>query len=262
MNTKRTVLLSVLADDLDWVTPLVETLNIGVEIKDFALPSDETSMRERAFELWHMWRSAATAKVPVVVHAPYLDLVPGSPDPEVSALARKQHELALTLAQSLGAQAMVFHSGFNPLIRGPDYLPHWVSSTAAYFEQFLDEFPDITFLVENMWENSPDSLCKLIDLVNHPRFRVCCDVGHIMVYSQQPPEIWLRHLGLRLGHVHVSDNQGQWDQELALGKGTCSWDRIFTTLDMMGYFGMLTLEMHGEENIRDSLEFLRTRDLL
>lgn len=251
---KRQYLISAYSEDLDWVTQLNEKTRIGVEIKDFSLPSGQGN-RERAFELWNIWRDTAP-ELPVVIHSPFMDIVPGSPEPEVAELAFKQHEEVLNIAEVLKADAVLFHSGFNPLIKSPQYLENWLASTSAYFRRFLKQHPNLKFLIENMWEPSPLPLIGLIDSINSSQFRVCVDVGHIQVYSKEPPETWISQLALRVGHVHLNDNQGLWDQELALGTGMVPLERVFQAMNNLGFFGNITIEMHGREPILRSMEYL------
>ncbi|HNV70085.1 MAG TPA: sugar phosphate isomerase/epimerase family protein [Candidatus Ozemobacteraceae bacterium] len=256
---KRQYLISAYAEDLDWVTQLNEKTRVGVEIKDFSLPSSQGN-RERSFELWNLWRDSAP-DLPVIVHAPFLDLVPGSPEPEVAELALKQHEEVMNLAEVLRAESVLFHSGFNPMIKSPQYQERWLASTSAYFNSLMKKHPTLKLLIENMWEPDPLPLIALIDSINSSQFRLCLDVGHVQVYSREAPDSWIRQLGLRLGLVHLNDNQGLWDQELALGTGMVPLDHVFQAMNNLGYFGRVTIEMHGNEPILRSMEYLMKNGL-
>lgn len=256
MPPHRTFLVYAAASDLDWITLLMEKKELGVEIGDFALPVTSESVRERAFELWHIWRETVPAEVCVMVHAPYLDLVPGSPEPGVQELCLKRHTEVLSLAAGLGARAVLFHSGFNPLVRGPDYREGWLDNTVRYFVDLMGNYRGFTFLVENMWEDDPAILIELIDRVNSPQLKICLDIGHAQVYSKLAPDQWVQRLGVRLGHVHLSDNDGTWDQEQALGTGIVPVDKVITALNALGYFGTLTFEMRGRTAVLRSMEHL------
>jgi len=261
MSPKRQFFISAYAEDLSWITQILEKMPIGVEINDFALPSNSMPSRDQVFEMWHLWRETFKDRVPSIVHMPFLDLVPGSQEPEVVELAGRLHGEILNIAEILGSRTVLFHSGFNPLVRGPDYYELWLTRTARYFRDLHAKHPQFMFLIENMWEGSPEPLSKLIDTIGNPQCRACLDVGHARVYSQEPPESWAQHLGIRLGHVHLNDNQGFWDQELALGLGVIAIDKVFAALNTLGYYGTVTLEVHGNEAALKSIEYLVKRGL-
>lgn len=256
MSPKRQFFVSAYAEDLPWITKILEKMPIGVEINDFALPSNSMPSRDQAFEMWHLWRETFQDRVPSIVHMPYLDLVPGSREPEVVDLVGRLHQEILNIAEILGSRTVLFHTGFNPLARDPEYFELWLTRTARYFRDLHTKFPQFTFLIENMWESSSDVLSKLIDAIGNPKCKACLDVGHARIYSQEAPEVWVSHLGLRLGHVHLNDNQGFWDQELALGQGVIAIDKVFTALNSLGYYGTVTLEVRGNEAALKSIEYL------
>ncbi len=256
MSPKRHFFVSASSNDLDWITVIMEKMVLGVEIDDFALPMRNDGSRERAFELWHMWRETVPSDVAVMMHAPFIDMVPGSPEPELVEVIRRRHQEVLTLAEGLGARAILFHSGYNPLVRGPGYRDQWLASTAQYFTDLMNAHRGFTFLIENMWEPTAEPLVELIDAINSPQLRLCLDVGHVQVYSKEPVDSWIQKIGVRLGHVHLNDNNGQWDQEGPLGSGIVPLDKIFTTLNGLGYFGTMTLEMRGREAVLKSMEHL------
>ena len=258
MAIRRQIFVSALSDDLDWISGLVENFDVGVEINDFALYSNLAGTVERSFELWHLWSGAATSRVPLIMHAPFLNLIPGSMEPEVVELTRKRHEEALNIAGILDVGALVFHSGYNPLVRGPHYFEPWLSSTARYFRELLDKFPQLVFLIENMWEPDLKPLMELIDSVGDPRFKACLDIGHASIYSPLSPDEWVSKLGLRLGHVHLNDNDGDWDQEYPLGRGKVPIDRVLTNLDQMGFAGGVTVKVRGKQSVMKSFEYLST----
>ncbi len=45
----------------------------------------------------------------------------------------------------------------------------------------------------------------LVDLVDSKRFKLCIDVGHVAVYSEESAVSWIEKLGERITHFHFSD---------------------------------------------------------
>ena len=252
-------MVSAVADDLEWISDLNSKMRLGVEVKDFSRPDSRN--HERAFELWNLWREATSRKLPLVVHAPFLDLIPFSPEPEVAELAAKKHEEVLNIAGILKADGIIFHSGYNPLIRAPEYYRLWVTNMGNYFRNLMEKHPQLNFFIENMWESSTQPLLELADSCGDQRLKICLDIGHVRVYSEEPPDIWVQQLGARLGHVHVNDNDGEWDQELALGAGSINVRGVFESLNQLGYNGPICIEMHGREAALRSMDFLVKNDL-
>ena len=51
---------------------------------------------------------------------------------------------------------------------------------------------------------------------------------------------------LRIGHLHVSDNQGKRDDHLAVGQGTIKFVDLVMRLKGVGYDDTVTLEVFDE----------------
>ena len=102
-----------------------------------------------------------------------------------------------------------------------------VSGHSAFWPEVLERFPDITVCLENTYEPHPALFRQIMKKVNHPRLRVCLDVAHANVFSEDRPERWFRQLGPWIEHMHWNDNRGDRDNHLAIGDGTVRWSEVW-----------------------------------
>ena len=82
------------------------------------------------------------------------------------------------------------------------------------------------------------------------------DFGHTNL-GGDGHDIFCRHLGRHIRHVHFSDNRSQTDDHMPLGVGRIKWKGAVNALKAAGYDGTITLEVFCE----DSRMLLRYLDL-
>ena len=91
-----------------------------------------------------------------------------------------------------------------------------------------------------------------------PGLELTLDIGHANIGSPDGKRIraFIRRLGSRIGHVHVSDNHGQADEHLPLGAGTINFAEVVRDLETAGYNDTITFEIFTEERwrVKDSRE--------
>jgi sugar phosphate isomerase/epimerase len=160
-------------------------LGVSLEIGEFAYPKVLDTDFDQALKDSLAWSQGLV--YPVTLHGAFLDMYPGSPDHRVRALARSSFEKGLEAAQALDAHLIVFHTGYNPMLRGPGRLDGWLSRTADLWTSVLDSSSyEGAVVIENMWEPSPEPMRLLCEAVNRPDFGVCLDTGHITCSPASP----------------------------------------------------------------------------
>lgn len=201
---------------------------------------------------------------PVTLHGAFLDMYPGSTDPRVVALAHDRFVRGLEAAEALGAGLIVFHTGYNPMVRGPGRLEKWVERSAAVWRAVLRSGAYMgTVVVENMWEPSPEPVRLLCEAVDLPNFAACIDTGHINVFSRVPLAEWAEQLAPWVKHLHIADNRGEWDEHLAAGQGTFDFDQFFSLLRSYGAAQLgAALETTDPAGQVVSFEWLKSRGFL
>ena len=245
---KERLFLSTIADD---AVQTAREFGLGVELAQFCLaenmdktPPDVQASLDAALEVPRR-----------VLHAPFAELCPAAIDPLVREVAKRRFLQAAALAKRYGAEKMVVHSGFIPLV----YYPEWFApQSAAFWREFLNDVDGLTLCVENVMETSPDALRQVAEQVNDPRLRICFDVGHAFCQSGELAP-WLDALAPYSSHVHLHNNHGSSDEHLGLPDGTLDMAAVIRQLEALAPQATYTLEVRSA---RASVEWLLKEGLL
>lgn len=245
---REQLFLSTIADD---AVQTAREFGLGVELAQFCLAEnmDKTPPDVQA-------SLDAALQVPRrVLHAPFAELCPAAIDPLVREVAKRRFLQAAALAKRYGAEKMVVHSGFIPLV----YYPEWFApQSAAFWREFLNDVDGLTLCVENVMETSPDALRQVAEQVNDPRLRICFDVGHAFCQSGELAP-WLDALAPYSSHVHLHNNHGTFDEHLGLPDGTLDMATVIRQLEALAPQATYTLEVRSA---RASVEWLLKEGLL
>jgi len=203
-------------------------------------------------------RTIRDAGLTVTFHAPYMDLSPGSPDPEVRAITRQRLEQVVRLIPLFAPKTVVCHTGY-------DHRRYWHMKD-AWLTNSLDTWSGIAgqirsegavLMLENVYEQAPDDMCPLLENLQDHGVGFCLDTGHQSVFSNASMAMWVTSLGPYLRQLHLHDNAGQVDEHLALGRGRIDFPLLFrqllATTDTQP---VVTLEPHTEEELWPSLKYL------
>ena len=245
---KERLFISTIADD---AVQTAREFGLGVELAQFCLaenmdktPPDVQASLDAALEVPRR-----------VLHAPFAELCPAAIDPLVREVAKRRFLQAAALAKRYGAEKMVVHSGFIPLV----YYPEWFApQSAAFWREFLNDVDGLTLCVENVMETSPDALRQVAEQVNDPRLRICFDVGHAFCQSGDLAP-WLDALAPYISHVHLHNNHGTFDEHLGLPAGTLDMAAVIRQLEARAPQATYTLEVRSA---RASVEWLLKEGLL
>lgn len=193
-----------------------------------------------------------------IFHGPYHELTPAAVDPLVLEITRKRYRQAAEKAAELGCEKLVLHAGFVPQV----YFPEWFTARSIEFwGQMMDELPEsLTVCLENVMEPEPDMLLTIVNAVDHPRLRLCLDVGHANTFvSEVPPAVWLERLSPYLSHVHLHNNLGGNDLHAPLPEGSIDMEAFLTRLEMLCPEATCTLELR---RCRDSILWMKEKRFL
>jgi sugar phosphate isomerase/epimerase len=107
--------------------------------------------------------------------------------------------------------------------------------------------------------SNTDALLRLMDAVDNDDFGAVLDTGHQHAQKEILP-LSVEKLGGRVHYLHVSDNDGQTNQHLALGRGTVDWDGVFMALRKHGFSGYVAVDVGRvpdlDDQVRESKAFL------
>ncbi len=183
-----------------------------------------------------------------MLHGPYNELFPCAIDPKARELAAFRYRQAINLAKHYGCSKVIFHGGYHPCI----YYPVWyVEQSILFWKEFLREDPGVEILLENVLETEPRWLPEIVKAVDHPKLKLCLDVGHVNAYSQIPVTQWLRSWVPYISHFHIHNNDGTRDQHNPLTEGTIPMKELFALIDELCPDATVTLElMEGKTSVQ------------
>jgi sugar phosphate isomerase/epimerase len=194
----------------------------------------------------------------VTFHGPFVDLAPGSTDPEIRAVSFRRYEQVLRLAGMFRPKTVVCHSGYEALRHG--YMKaEWIENSLALWRWFSQALRTIgsRLVLENVFEKSPGDLLPLFETLGSENVGFCFDVGHQSAFSSASMKEWLDVLGPYLYQLHLHDNHGDHDSHLAMGRGSVDFDVLFDYLRKReNDRPLITLEPHVDEDLWPSLSFL------
>lgn len=192
------------------------------------------------------------------IHAPFIDLNPGSLDPEIRMITRKRVQQVFQAAEQLRPRVIVFHPGYDDLRYGKNRL-EWLKNSIDFWREWLPaaEACDCIIAVENIFEKEPSTLKALLEAIDHPRFRHCFDCGHWNMFSSMPLEEWFAELGEYLAEAHIHDNHGEEDEHLPPGEGLIDFELLFRLLKQSAPQAVWTIEAHSAERMERALKTIK-----
>ena len=190
-----------------------------------------------------------THSVEYAVHAPYTDVNIAAHDPHVREAILRRLETSIGYASDLGAETFVFHPGNTTALEWA--LPK-ETSWRINLESVrrLVEYAE-TLGVKAMIENVPEPFPFMMKSVkDFERFYddvgveilMVLDVAHAHIRDEELE--FIERFGDRIGHVHVSDNQGDRDTHLQISEGSISWEKVMGVLGDSPFDGWVTIESH------------------
>lgn len=142
---------------------------------------------------------------------------------------------------------LVFHGNY---FAGMVTKDAWVRRETALWTRFLrDKPPETRICLENYVDECPEMMAALCDAVADPRFTLCLDTGHAACNSARPVAEWIKTLGARIRHVHLHNNDGQWDRHWPPGRGTLDMRAILRDLLELAAPETIVLECDLPESV-------------
>lgn len=189
------------------------------------------------------------------LHAPFIDLSPGSPDPAICQITRVRFEQVLRLLPIFKPRTVVCHAGYDRR-RYYSFKQEWIERSAQVWSWLGSRVNDegSRLVLENVYEDGPEDLRLLFNQLEGPGVGFCLDTGHQHAFSTTDLEQWVTVLARYLAQVHLHDNSGDWDDHAALGTGTINFSLLFQRLkEIRNTHPVITLEPHREEDLRPTV---------
>jgi sugar phosphate isomerase/epimerase len=201
--------------------------------------------------------------MPVVCHLPTFvytaDLAPAIRQTCLDEMVR-----SLETAARINAKKAVLHPS---IISGLGFLV--LDSAVSLAHEALDilvkkaDRLEITLCFENMypryhWFYLPEHFAPVLE--QYPDLMLTLDTGHANMHDPEGNRLaqFVETFPDRIGHVHISDNNGKRDEHLKTGKGIVDFDRFASLLKDAGFNGTMTFEIFSP----DPAELVASRDHL
>ena len=224
---------------------LARRYGLGIEIAEFCTA---WNMDDRLAEAEKQVRAQVWDVPNRVLHAPFSELFPCAIDPLVRKTAAYRYRQAIALAKEYGAKKVIIHGGFYEKL----YFPEWFTEQSILFwKDFLKEDPGVDIVLENVLEPGPELLTQIVKAVDHPKLKLCLDVGHVNAYSKIPLLDWLEDCAPYLSHFHLHNNDGTRDTHSPLTEGTIPMGHLLEKINTLCPRATVTLElMEAESSVR------------
>lgn len=198
--------------------------------------------------------------VECTIHGPYMDLNIGAFDREVRAVTAKRIAQAIAAASRLRARLLVLHGGYDGF-RYAGLCEQWQSNSRSLLAEVGCDASEkgVRIALENTLDEGPGPLCGVVEDLDPDVFGYCFDIGHFSVFGKCELGEWISAIEGRLLELHLHDNHGNYDEHLALSKGTVDFELLFrllldcTTREKL----VMTIEAHDEAGVLLSLVELR-----
>ncbi len=212
--------------------PEVENINSWLEIagkyhlafeyNDFFKPECLNNPEEYKRRL-DIYRNLGRDTSGDTLHGVFLDMVVNSQDNEIRNICRDRVRKSMETAVELGCRAVVFHTNYLVGFKSGSYRNEWVKECSEFYHILADEFNNTDILIENMFDDSPEMLGRLMKACDDvPNIGVCFDVAHAAVWNN-PLNGWIETLGKYIRHIHMNDNDLHEDLHLPLGEGSIDY---------------------------------------
>lgn len=185
------------------------------------------------------------------LHAPFMDMAPGSPDSMVRAVLRHRLEQMLRVAMELRPETVVCHAGYEDR-RYRHMKGQWLEYSLSLWKWFASGLNELgaRLVLENVFEKGPEELYDLFESLCGEGVGFCLDVGHQSAFSSASLQRWLDVLGRFILQLHLHDNHGEADEHLAIGTGLVDFHALFAWLGVnRDCPPVITIEPHLREDI-------------
>lgn len=195
----------------------------------------------------------------ITLHGPFIDLSAGSTDPAIRQLTRSRFKQLLELVPLFKPQVVVGHAGFDRRRYG-FFKEAWMENSLEMWSWLAARLKaeGARLMLENVYEDGPEDIRDMFEHLEDDGVGFCLDTGHMSAFGQAPLQEWLDVLGPWMKQLHLHDNDGRWDDHLALGSGRIDFPLLFNYL-RNGKISqpIITLEPHREKDFWPSLEYLQ-----
>lgn len=191
------------------------------------------------------------------LHGAFLDICVNSIDAAIFAVSDLRIHQCMDIAAQMGLKAVIFHTNFIVNFKLQSYLDDWVNRNAAYWKKILQEYPNQSIYLENMFDDTPQLLTALAERMSgEPRFAVCLDLAHAFI-SGSSLNSWFASMAPYVAHLHVNDNNKHEDLHHPVGMGAFPWSEFEQWVSTLERKPGVLIEVRNFEDLQKSVVYMK-----
>jgi sugar phosphate isomerase/epimerase len=177
-------------------------------------------------------------------HGPFLGLDAASLNDHIAEYSTDCLLRGLEVTAGLGGSVMIVHTNYSPFYSRAG-LRQWLGNWIARMRSILEAAGrlGVQVALENAWEERPEALERLVDVLPDGAAKVCLDTGHINAFSRFPVKKWWEVLGGKVVALHLHDNDGLSDDHLPPGEGIFDFPALVELMRGREPLPLMTLEV-------------------
>lgn len=209
-------------------------------------------------DLVNMAEKLKSAGLTPSAHGPFLDLSAGAVDQDVLNISLKRYTQALDRAALFSAEHVVFHPCYED-VRYRTYREKWMEISISTWREVNRRARErgLRIVLENTYEYGPEDLKPLFEELAPAGVGFCFDIGHATAFGRAPVSEWVDVMAPYIRACHLHDNNGDFDDHLAIGRGGIDFKAFFDQLVGNGVKpDVVTLEPHEKSQLLPSIQAL------
>ncbi|MGB9937969.1 MAG: sugar phosphate isomerase/epimerase family protein [Methanobacterium sp.] len=193
------------------------------------------------------------------VHSPLSDINPASLNESIRKASIKEIKESIDLASKIDAEVVVAHPGHAPFL-SRDFRNEIMEKSFKSLKECHEyaEKQGIELCVENMPDMEGmicNNLDELYELTSKIRTTMTLDVGHAHNMGISVDDM-LKYDNI--GHIHLSDNDGSFDNHDALGTKDIDFKSLFRMLKKINFKGICVIEVKDKDEILESFNYVKS----
>ncbi len=195
-------------------------------------------------DIARMGKLLAERSLATFTHGPFLGLDIASLDAHIAEYSAACLARGLEVTAGLGGPVMVVHTSYSPRFSRAG-LREWLGNWSVRMGPILEKARGlgVRIALENVWEERPEELARLIEVLPDRDAMVCLDTGHLAAFSRRPVGRWWEALGDRVAALHLHDNDGSSDDHLPPGRGIFDFPALAEILRGCASRPLMTFEV-------------------
>lgn len=232
---------SVLLDELEEKFDSIARAGFHPEVR---MTDVEHLMRVPDADVARMRTLIESRHLSTFTHGPFLGLDVASLNGHIARYSAECVERGCEVTAGLGGSTMVVHTNYSPFY-SREGLREWLGNWGERMGAVLAKAArlGVRVALENAWEERPEALARLVDVLPPGAAMVCLDTGHINAFSRRPVRRWWDVLGDRVVALHLHDNDGSSDDHLPPGRGIFDFPALAEILRGRDPLPLMTFEV-------------------